>query len=119
MKEKEFIIPNETSCTAYQEHMGRYIFASRFVKDKIVLDLACGAGYGSSYLYQKGAKIVVGGDYSSLAIEHAKAHYAQQDGLFFIRFDATQLPFKDEVFDVIASFETIEHLRAYNPSSPL
>lgn len=30
----------------FHEHVMRYDFASRFVKDKIILDAACGAGYG-------------------------------------------------------------------------
>jgi len=31
----EFVIPGKVSETDYQRHMGKYAFASRFVKDKI------------------------------------------------------------------------------------
>lgn len=66
----EFVVPNKTPYATYQEHINRYVFASNFVKDKTVLDIVCGTGYGSSYLARKGAKRVLGGDISKKAIEY-------------------------------------------------
>jgi ubiquinone/menaquinone biosynthesis C-methylase UbiE len=86
------------------------MFASCFVKGKTVLDIACGTGYGSDYLLKKGAKKVVGGDISKEAIEYAKIHYGR-NSLFFIRLDVCALPFQSKCFDVVVSFETIEHLK--------
>ena len=63
----EVLIPNETPYESFQEHINRYAFASHFVKDKIVLDIACGTGYGSSYLNKKGAWTVMGGIYQKIA----------------------------------------------------
>jgi len=40
--------------------MGKYAFASSFVKDKVVLDLASGAGYGSNYLAENAVRVVGG-----------------------------------------------------------
>ena len=57
----EVLVPNETPYESFQEHVNRYAFASNLVKDKIVLDVGCGTGYGSSYLSRKGAKMVIGG----------------------------------------------------------
>lgn len=94
------------------EHIGRYVFAAQFVEGKVVLDIACGTGYGASYLMNKGAKMVVGGDYSEEAVQYAKLHY-QRDNLRFLCADAQQMPFCDKFFDVIVSFETIEHLERY------
>ncbi|MCL0094970.1 class I SAM-dependent methyltransferase [Dehalococcoidia bacterium] len=95
-----------------KEHLARYFWAAQFVAGKVVLDIACGTGYGSGYLINKGAKMVVGGDYSEKAIEYARLHY-QKDGLRFLRCDAQQMPFANNSFDVIVSFETIEHLERY------
>jgi len=92
-------------------HKHRYIFASAFVQNKVVLDCACGMGYGSNYLKGK-ASMVIGGDISREAIEYAKNLY-KQEGLFFLQLDATKLPFCDNFFDVIISLETIEHLENY------
>lgn len=108
----EVLVPNETPYESFQEHVNRYAFASNFIKDKVVLDIACGTGYGTSYLSGKGAKIIVGGDISKDYLKYAKHHYNKK-GLYYIRLDAVDLPFIDECFDVIISFETIEHLSEY------
>jgi predicted RNA methylase len=52
-----------------QEHIARYLFAARFVANKVVLDAACGSGYGSAYLRHSGAKQVVGVDLCAEALE--------------------------------------------------
>ena len=54
----------------YLEHITRYIFASQFIKDKIVLDIACGSGYGSDYLLKNGARKVIGVDISKETVEY-------------------------------------------------
>lgn len=109
---RDFCMPNEASYREYQQHVNRYVFASSFAKGKIVLDVACGVGYGSSHLVRKGANVVVGGDISEDNLNYAKGHY-EREGLHFVQMDATTLPFPDGYFDVIVSFETIEHLRDY------
>ncbi len=96
----------------FQEHIGRYVFASQFVKDKIALDIATGAGYGSSYLCEQGAACVVGADNSFDAIDYANSRY-RQECLHFVLADATRMPFKDCSFEFLVSFETIEHVEQY------
>ena len=108
----ERIVPEEEAYKTYQEHVHRYVFASNFCKGKIVLDVACGVGYGSYYLMKNGAKRVIGVDISKDAITYAKAHYTDSK-IEFIVGDATKLPFSDNFFDAIVSFETIEHLKEY------
>jgi len=39
------------------EHLHRYAFACEFVKDKVVLDIACGEGYGSTMLAESHEEI--------------------------------------------------------------
>jgi hypothetical protein len=36
------------------EHLERYRFAAKFARSKDVLDIACGAGYGSRILLKEG-----------------------------------------------------------------
>lgn len=95
----------------YQMHINRYIFASRFVKNKVVLDVACGAGTGSRYLVSKGARKVVGVDISEDAIREAKTWNERGNGAEFVLSDAESLPLPSNSFDVVVSFETIEHLK--------
>ena len=93
----------------YSEHWGRYLFAAQFIKDKIILDVACGSGYGSNYLAKRGAKKVIGLDYSKEAVDYAQENFSYKN-LKFIFGDAHELPFKDAYFDIIVGFEMIEHL---------
>ncbi len=94
----------------WYEHMHRYAFAMQFVKGKQVLDAACGEGYGSALLAGVAAS-VTGVDVSRKAIDHATQRYAKQ-GLAFEQADCADLPFEDDAFDAVVSFETIEHLEA-------
>jgi SAM-dependent methyltransferase len=109
---KEFFIPDKVPYKLIQGVWNKYNFASNFVKNKVVLDVACGTGYGSSYLKKKGARVVIGGDISEEAIEYAKTHY-EREGLSFICLDATNMPFSRNYFDVLISIETIEHIAEY------
>lgn len=92
----------------WYEHYHRYAFATRLVKDKKVLDAACGEGYGSHILAGT-AEHVTGIDIDAKSIKHATNRY-KQDNLSFINESCTKLTFEDNSFDVIVSFETLEHL---------
>lgn len=89
-------------------HYRRYETAARYVKGKRVLDIACGAGYGSQMLQKAGAIAVVGVDISPETVLYALKHY-QTPGVEFVCADAEQFEWSER-FDVIVSFETIEHL---------
>lgn len=90
------------------EHYHRYLCASAVAADKRVLDAACGEGYGSSLIALSAAR-VVGVDVDPASIAHARATYAG-DNIEFIEASVTALPFAPASFDVIISFETLEHL---------
>lgn len=93
------------------DHYGRYCFASQFVAGRRVLDVACGLGYGSHLMKEAGATEVVGVDLSEEAIQYAREHYSDP-GITYVVGDLHEL--SDVVkgpFDVVVSFETIEHLR--------
>lgn len=90
------------------EHLHRYNAVSKIVKDKIVLDAACGTGYGSAILSCQ-AKFVHGIDLNQDAIEYAKLHY-QNNRINYQQMSITELDYPDDFFDVIVSFETIEHI---------
>src|SRR5690606_17895209 len=92
------------------EHWHRYAFAAQFARGKRVLDAACGEGYGSALLARHGAE-VVGVDVSEEAIAHARARYGDHPGLRFVHADCTRLDdFDGPGFDLVVSFETLEHL---------
>jgi SAM-dependent methyltransferase len=94
------------------EHWHRYAWARSMVRDKDVLDCACGEGYGS-HLLADAARSVVGVDVDPRAVEHARRRYSA-DHLSFEQADALKLPFEDDRFDVVVSFETLEHLAEHD-----
>lgn len=90
------------------EHRHRYRTAARFARGKRVLDAACGSGYGSAILAEQAAS-VVGIDYSSAVIGYCSKTY-QKENLSFQTMSAADLTFPDSSFDMVVSFETVEHL---------
>jgi 2-polyprenyl-3-methyl-5-hydroxy-6-metoxy-1,4-benzoquinol methylase len=90
------------------EHYARYAMALHLVAGKKVLDCACGEGYGSAALASVAAS-VIGIDLSDTAIAHARAKYSRAN-LMFQSGNAAALDLESESFDVIVSFETLEHL---------
>lgn len=99
----ETFIENETTI----EHLHRYGITLELVKNLKVLDLACGSGYGS-HLMSKYAREVVGVDIDESAILYAKKSYIR-DNLRFITGSADRTLLENNYFDVVVSFETIEH----------
>lgn len=90
------------------EHHHRYIVAADLCHGKKVLDVASGEGYGSAFLATVAAS-VTGVDVSEETILFAQQKYSL-DNLQYIQGSAAALPFEDNSFDVVVSFETIEHL---------
>ncbi len=93
------------------EHLQRYLFAQQFVVDKDVLDVACGSGYGSALMVSAGAKRVIEVDLSYDTLTYARQEYLAGGRARFVQMDAARLGFRDSLFDVVVSFETLEHLR--------
>ncbi len=93
------------------EHWHRYHLALPLVAGKDVLDVACGAGYGSALLARR-ARSVCGVDIAPEALVHAASAHAGAAGLCFAAGDCARLPFAGASFDIVVSFETIEHIAA-------
>jgi SAM-dependent methyltransferase len=78
-----------------------------------ILDVACGAGYGSYMLSQALPNAqIVGGDYDHRAVEHAAKTYRASNLTYT---HADMVTWRDEneplgKFDAVVSFDTIEHL---------
>jgi ubiquinone/menaquinone biosynthesis C-methylase UbiE len=92
------------------EHLARYRFAEQFVAGKDVADIACGTGYGSLILARAGAKSVHGMDVSPETVEYCIEN-SNAPNVNFTTANAQDLSgIPDSTFDVVVSFETIEHL---------
>jgi SAM-dependent methyltransferase len=92
----------------HAEHLARYRLAAQLARGRRVLDVACGEGYGTAMLNDAGATESVGVDIDATTIADAERRYA---GSSFSVGDVTELRFEDGRFDLVVSFETIEHVK--------
>lgn len=99
-----------TGADALRVGAERYAFAARHVTAGRLLDIACGVGYGTRILAERGGDDLrlVGVDVSESAIGYAREHCAGERTRFEV---CDAMAFQDpEGFDGIVSIETIEHL---------
>jgi ubiquinone/menaquinone biosynthesis C-methylase UbiE len=102
------IAPEENDPQFVAQHLSACHFARRFAKGKRVLEVGFGEGYGASYLAEI-AREVIGIDLAPGNIARASAKYRRAN-LYFQQMDATRLSFPEESFDVVCSFQVIEHI---------
>ncbi|MFP5075854.1 class I SAM-dependent methyltransferase [Rhizobium sp. YIM 134829] len=96
-------------------HIFRYALASNFIRaGDVVLDAACGMGYGAWVMASTTrASKVIGLDIDDEAVRYATAIFADDmsDRLGYQQGDVQDLSrFADNSIDFIASFETVEHI---------
>ncbi len=91
----------------YLKQVALYNFAQTFAAGKVVLDLGCGEGYGSALLAS--ARLVIGADNSFEVVFHAAQKYSSPN-THFVVCDAQHLPFRRDAFELVVSFEVIEHV---------
>ncbi len=93
------------------DHFSRYLFANPLGQGKTVLDAACGYGYGSALMGNNGASKVLGIDNCAATIESAGANYSKSNVSFEVADLEKPLPYPENSFELVISFETLEHLK--------
>ncbi len=91
---RERVTPGQYNDHVEREHVARYRFARQFCAGKRVADIACGSGYGSAIL----AEVAAGVD------------SYDKEPLCGNRLIDLERESWDMAYDVVVSFETIEHL---------
>ncbi|WP_342662687.1 class I SAM-dependent methyltransferase [Gracilibacillus lacisalsi] len=111
----ERVIPEKMDITneLLIEHLARYHFSVPHIYGR-TLDFATGVGYGAHVIAKKckhELEEIIGVDINSNAIQYAKANYYHPLSDFKVA-DVTDPTLPDQLgaFDVILSFETIEHI---------
>lgn len=94
-------------CGIRNDHLARYLWAAERLGDRgRVIDAACGCGYGSSILADRGFSVTAF-DIAPDAIEYARSHW-DRPGIDWRICDLSSPEFAAS--DAVVSFETIEHL---------
>jgi lipopolysaccharide transport system ATP-binding protein len=96
-------------------HIGRYQLAREICPIKgQVLDAACGMGYGSNVLsFARSELKVTGIDISKEAIEYSTNNFSSLNKNLKFKIGGVEelnTLFKNETFDMVCSFETVEHI---------
>src|SRR5262245_30687423 len=90
-------------------HQKAYYIAAELAQDKRVLDVGCNNGYGAAIIAQR-CKSVVGVDVSDRAVESARRTCSKIPNAEFRVIDGGALPFDSGQFDLVTSFQVIEHV---------
>ena len=90
----------------YLRHLAAYRFAKPMGEGQRVLDLGCGAGYGAVLIAgSAGGVIALDVALNALPTSEPKTATAA-----FVAGDSLRLPLRDETFDLVVSFQVIEHI---------
>jgi ubiquinone/menaquinone biosynthesis C-methylase UbiE len=113
----EQLVYDPSTYSAYDslfwQHICRYLHARDCAREMgsrglMVLDAACGSGYGT-YLISRDGHHCAGVDLHDDPVRFAK-HLYDRPNCTFGRADVASLPFHPQTFDLVLSFETVEHL---------
>jgi len=108
---------NEALFSKWEESYAEDVFRSFLpyidLRDKEVLDIGTGLGGKLAYMRQKGPHRITTVDIIPTHSLHARAYVAKNNGgtsIEFVAADAGRLPFQDNSFDAIFSYNTFEHI---------
>ncbi len=77
---------------------------------KNLLEIGCGSGFITKYIANKYGGEVTGIDIDPRQIELAKEGSAYRGNISYLEGDATNLPFKDNKFDIVISVGVLHHI---------
>jgi len=100
--------PEEHEPRFIAQLMRAYVFARPLAKHRRVLEVGFGEGYGAHYLAEV-AHEVTGIDTAPGNVLRSAEKY-RRSNLTFVHMDATQMAFPDSSFDLVCSFQVIEHI---------
>ena len=89
-------------------HLKAYDEAGKHAEGRDVLDVGCNTGYGTLRLVSM-ARSVTGVDVSPAAVEAARTRPGGE-AVDFRTIDGLGLPFPDNSFDLVTSFQVVEHV---------
>lgn len=109
----ERLVPGDVKSAVDYLHLLRHQFVYEYVKGQIkltdrLLEVGFGEGYGSEMLLSS-CESYTGVDVAEEAVDYASDTYGATN-CKFDHYDGGVLPYDDESFDVVISFQVIEHV---------
>jgi ubiquinone/menaquinone biosynthesis C-methylase UbiE len=109
MSSHERALKDDANNVTYQRCQYAYEYVTPLIKGKTVLDVGCGLAYGTALMAESAASIV-GVDYDQSVVDDNSTRYSHIKNLSFQRVTVPPLPFADESFEVVTTFQFIEHI---------
>lgn len=93
----------------YLRHAFAYEEALKYLENRFhILEIGFGEGYGTHLLAQH-LDSITALDVNKEAVEYANDKYGDKN-CSFVQYDGDALPFSDDKFDAVVSFQVIEHI---------
>lgn len=113
IKTEERVIPEKIDTTEdyliYLRHFFAYNSSKKLInKDDLILEIGCGEGYGTSFV-SGSCREIIGLDVEERIIDHASNKYSSTN-CTFKSYSGNKIPYDDNAFDVVITFQTIEHI---------
>jgi len=112
-KTVERIVPGEFKTREeyllFLRHMFAYEQALTFLEEEYkLLEIGFGEGYGAFFV-NKYVQSVDAIDVHKKAVDYANEKYGSE-GCSFIHYEGDKIPFKNDTYDAVVSFQVIEHI---------
>jgi 2-polyprenyl-3-methyl-5-hydroxy-6-metoxy-1,4-benzoquinol methylase len=100
------LYPND----CFYAHLSIYYFATQFCRNCFVLDAGSGAGYGSAYLVDHGARFVDAIEISEESVAFSNYHFKRPNLHYQVNDLNNLVGFQSHSFDLIFSSNVLEHV---------
>lgn len=101
-------IYRKSDFVSFLKHLKAYDYIKQYAEARTVLELGCGTGYGVKHI-AKEFKAITAIDIDSELIDSLKKRN-KHSNVQYQNYDGINLPFPDLKFDLVFSFQVIEHV---------
>jgi ubiquinone/menaquinone biosynthesis C-methylase UbiE/uncharacterized membrane protein YbhN (UPF0104 family) len=106
----ENFLQSKEAYLLYLKHLFAYESAKEFISEKSsIIEVGCGEGYGTHFLSHH-VQHIIGLDVDESVIQHASNKYSSETCTFQI-YNGLQIPYDDNTYDAVISFQVIEHVQ--------